>query len=328
MARDSIHWRRVEAALAGEMLDAIPVSLWKHYHLLDRAPGRLARRTDELYRQFGFDLVKLTPSGLYGVQDWGVGIQFGLHDDDAPTVIASPVASAADWESLPSLDPEVGALGRELEMCSRVRGLLGDSVPYMMTIFSPITLAHKIAGDRVYEHMRNDPSLLHAGLRTIRDTVVRYVRACDAVGVPGYFLATQQASRDILSSDEYREFGFAYDADVASELGNSAIRMLHVCGSNIMLEEAAQLEVNCLSWSAGGDNPDVVEARRLTDKALAAGLNLETMQSGSEDDNRAMVATQIEAHPEPGLILAPDCVVKGDSPDTNLAAVVNAARNL
>lgn len=328
MGRDSIHWQRIQAALAGERHDAVPVSLWKHYHLLDRAPGRLARRTAELYRQFGFDLVKLTPSGLYGVQDWGVGIQFGRHDDAAPTVIASPVASAADWETLPPLDPEMGALGRELEMCSLVRELLGDGVPYMMTIFSPITLAHKIAGDQVYAHMRSEPASLHAGLRTIRDTVVRYVRACNAVGVPGYFLATQQASRDILSPAEYREFGFAYDADIASELTGSAIRMLHVCGSNIMLEEAAQLEVNCLSWSAGGDNPDVAEARGVTDKALAAGLNLETMQSGTEDDNRSMVAAQAEAHPGPGLILAPDCVVKGDSPDANLAAVVDAARNL
>ena len=328
MGRDSVHWRRVEAALAGERDDAIPVSLWKHYHLLDRAPGRLARRTDQLYRQFGFDLVKLTPSGLYGVQDWGVGIQFGRHDDEAPTVIASPVASAADWNALPALAPETGALGRELEMCSRVRELLGDGIPYMMTIFSPLTLAHKIAGDQVYEHMRNEPALLHAGLRTIRDTVVRYVRACNAVGVPGYFLATQQASHDILSTAEYREFGLAYDADIASALEDSAIRMLHVCGSNIMLEEAAQLDVNCLSWSAGGDNPDVAEARRLTGKALAAGLNLETMQSGTEDDNRAMVAAQAAAHPEPGLVLAPDCVVKGDSPDANLAAVVDAARSL
>ena len=328
MGRNSVHWLRIEAALAGERHDAIPVSLWKHYHLLDRAPGQLARRTDEFHRQFGFDLAKLTPSGLYGVQDWGVGIQFGRHDDEAPTVIASPVGLAADWKSLPALEPETGALGRELEMCSRVRELWGDGVPYMMTIFSPITLAHKIAGDRVYEHMRHDPALLHAGLRTIRDTVVRYVRACNTVGVPGYFLATQQASRDVLSPEEYREFGLAYDADIASELGDSAIRMLHVCGSNIMLDEAAQLDVNCLSWSAGGGNPDVAEARSLTDKALAAGLNLETMRSGTEDDNRAMVAAQVEDHPGPGLILAPDCVVNGDSPDKNLTAVVDAARDL
>ena len=162
MGRNSVHWLRIEAALAGERHDAIPVSLWKHYHLLDRAPGQLARRTDEFHRQFGFDLAKLTPSGLYGVQDWGVGIQFGRHDDEAPTVIASPVGLAADWKSLPALEPETGALGRELEMCSRVRELWGDGVPYMMTIFSPITLAHKIAGDRVYEHMRHDPALLHA----------------------------------------------------------------------------------------------------------------------------------------------------------------------
>jgi hypothetical protein len=38
-------WERVEAALHGAEVDRVPISLWKHYHLQDRAPGQLAEVT-------------------------------------------------------------------------------------------------------------------------------------------------------------------------------------------------------------------------------------------------------------------------------------------
>lgn len=324
--QDNVHWRRILAAAAGSAPDATPISLWKHYHLRDRAPHLLAQVTVDLYRQFRFDLIKLTPSGLYGVQDWGVGMQFGRDDDEAPTVISSPIRSAADWVSLPLLSPGAGALCRELEMCRRVGQLLENAVPFMMTIFSPLTLAQKLAGDQVYEHMRQAPAQLHRGLQVIRDTVVNYAKACMEAGVPGFFLATQQASHEVLSVEEYREFGLAYDADVADVIRDVPIRMLHVCGNRILLEEASRLDVNCLSWAAGGTNPTLAEARRFTDKALAGGLSLNTLAAGTAQEVTAMVREVRAQETGPGFILAPDCVVKGPSPDANLTAAVSAAR--
>ncbi len=281
----------------------------------------------DLYHRFDFDLIKLTPSGLYGVQDWGVGLQFGRDDDTAPVVISSPIQSAADWLSLPVLDPHTGALSRELEMCARVCQLTEGRIPFMMTLFSPLTLAQKLAGDQVYSHMRQDPDKLHQGLQVIRDTVVAYAKACLAIGVPGYFLATQQAQYDVLSVAEYHEFGAAYDADVAETIRTAPVRMLHVCGNNIMLEEAARMDVNCLSWAAGGPNPTLAQARTFTGKALAGGLNLDTLATGTVEATRSMVQAVLEGGIAPGLILAPDCVVKGSSLDSNLQAVVSVARN-
>lgn len=320
------HWTRVRAALQHEIDECVPVSMWKHYHLQDRAPARLARITVDLWRRFEFDLIKLTPSGLYGVQDWGVGMQFGLDDDTAPTVIASPIQTADDWLSLPPLDVQAGALGRELEMCDRVDALLDGAAPYMMTIFSPLTLAQKMAGDVVYEHMRQEPSKLHQGLRTIRDTVVAYTRACLAAGVPGFFLATQQASHDLLSPAEYREFGLAYDQDIAAAMAEASIRMLHVCGSNIMLREASAMDVNCLSWAAGDTNPTLAEARTFTSHCLAGGLSLDTLADGSATDARQMIQRHLAGERNRSLILAPDCVIKGPTPDANLAAVMETVR--
>ncbi len=323
---NSIHWQRVLGALEGSDIDAPPVSLWKHYHLRDRAPRQLAHITVDFARKFDLDLIKLTPSGLYGVQDWGAGIQFGASDAQAPTVISSPIQSVGDWSNLAPLSPSTGALCRELEMCGHVGKILQDEVPYLMTLFSPLTLAQKLAGDQVYDHLRSDPTVLHGALRVIRDTVVAYAAACLEVGVSGFFLATQQASHRVLSTAEYQEFGLAYDQDLAETIKVAPIRMLHVCGNEIMLAEASLMDVNCLSWAAGGSNPDLAQARQLTDKALAAGLSLDTLAQASGEECRAMVREARATVPGTGLILAPDCVVKLESPDANLSAVVEAAR--
>ncbi len=323
---NSIHWQRVLEALEGTAPDAMPVSLWKHYHLRDRAPRQLARITVDFARKFDLDLIKLTPSGLYGVQDWGVGMQFGHNDVQAPTVISSPIKSSADWSDLAPLSPSSGALCRELEMCDHVGRLLQNEVPYLMTLFSPLTLAHKLAGNQVYDHLRLEPAILHGALRVIRDTVVAYAEACLKVGVPGFFLATQQASHRLLSVAEYEEFGLAYDRDVAAAIKTAPLRMLHICGDDIMFAEASQLDVNCLSWAAGGSNPDLAQARQLTNKALAAGLALDTLAEGSREACHTMVGEARTMTRGSGLILAPDCVVKLESPDDNLEAVVEAAR--
>ncbi len=326
--KNSLHWTRVLESLAGVQQKSIPVSLWKHFHLRDRAPYLLAQTTMEMYHQLQFDLIKLTPSGLYGVQDWGVGLQFGRDDDTAPTVISSPIHSPDNWLSLPILNPFAGALQRELEMCQRVRDLTEGQVPFMMTLFSPLTLAQKLAGDDVYIHMREEPGKLHHGLQIIRDTVVAFAQACLEIDVPGFFLATQQAQHGVLSQEEYMDFGYRYDEDVVEVILEAPIRMLHVCGTNIMLEKASNLEVNCISWAVGGENPTLSEARAFTDKALAGGLGLDTLARGTVQDNENMVKSVLEAGISPGLILAPDCVVKNSSPDRNLAAVLSTARQV
>ncbi len=102
-------WERVEAALHGAEVDRVPISLWKHYHLQDRSPKQLAEVTLALYHQFDIDLIKLTPSGLYPIQDWGATIQFGRDDDFLPLAVQPVITSADDWEALPGLDVSKGA---------------------------------------------------------------------------------------------------------------------------------------------------------------------------------------------------------------------------
>jgi len=327
-------WERVEAALQRADVDRIPISLWKHYHLQDRAPGQLAEVTLALHQQFDTDLIKLTPSGLYPIQDWGATIQFGRDDDFLPLAVRPVITSAKQWESLPRLDVNRGALRRELETIHHVAAGLDGSAPFMMTLFSPLNLAYKLCGDKVsgaslVDYIRESPRQLHRGLVVIRDVVMDYAAACLEAGAPGIFFATQMATSDLLTREEFAEFGAAYDLPVLESLvGRSRVTMLHVCKQDLMFDLVADYPVDAINWAAHTSGTTLPDARRLTDKPLAAGLSLETLLNGTEEDVVSEVRSVIDEAGRTGFILAPDCVIRGPSPDENLAAARRALDSL
>jgi uroporphyrinogen decarboxylase len=332
--KEMTKWQRVEAALHRAEVDRVPISLWKHYHLQDRAPGQLADLTLDLHRQFDTDLIKLTPSGLYPIQDWGATIQFGRDDGFLPLAPIPVINSAEEWEALPRLDVGKGALRRELETIHHVAAGLDGSAPFMMTIFSPLNIAYKLCGDkltgeRVVDFIRHAPRQLHAGLSVIRDVVIEYTAACLEAGASGIFFATQMATHDLMAPDEFAEFGKAYDLAVLDGLaGRSRVTMLHVCGQNLMFDLVADYPVHAINWAACDSGVTLALARQMTDTPLAAGLCLDLLLTGTEGDVVAQVRDAIAEAGSRGFILAPDCVIKGPTPDANLAAVRRAVEEI
>ena len=328
--RTMTKWERIDAALHGAEVDRVPISLWKHYHLQDRAPGQLADLTLALHRQFDTDLIKLTPSGLYPIQDWGPAIQFGSDDDFLPLVVRPVINSADQWEELPGLDVNKGALRRELETIHHVAAGLDGSAPFIATIFSPLNIAYKLCGDKlsgekVVQYIRQAPRQLHAGLTVIRDIVIDYAAACLEAGASGIFFATQMATTDLMTAEEFEAFGKAYDLPVLdSLLGRSRVTMLHVCQQNLMFDLVADYPVDVINWATCDSGVTLDLARGITDKPLAGGLSLEVLLNGTEEDVRNQVRDAITQAGPRGLILAPDCVIKGPTPDANLAAARRA----
>ncbi len=94
-------WERVEAALHGADVDRVPIALWKHYHLQDRGPRQLANVTMALYRQFDFDLIKLTPSGLTPHRHALMNETLWYRDQETGERIYGPSSSAPMMTSCP-----------------------------------------------------------------------------------------------------------------------------------------------------------------------------------------------------------------------------------
>jgi uroporphyrinogen decarboxylase len=318
---------RVRAALHGQPVDRVPLSLWRHYHGQDRTPRGLAQATLDLARAYDLDLVKLTPCGLYGVEDWaGDRIEYPGTEHDAPRLRRPAVVDPAAWRRLSPLEPTAGALGRELEAIRLVaRGLAGRT-PFLMTVFSPLTLAYKLAGEVVVEHLRQDPADLHTGLAILAETTARFAQAALAAGATGLFFATQMASHRWLTPDEYGEFGVRYDLAVLQAVagrndGPPAILALHLHGREVFFDLANRYPVDAVSWHDRETPPGLAGARQRTDRAFLTGLDRDLLDSGPPPAIQAQVWETLEQTGGRGLILAPSCVIPTTAPATHLQAV-------
>jgi uroporphyrinogen decarboxylase len=305
------HGARVKAALRQEAVDRVPISLWRHFHREDRSAPGLADATLELAWTYDLDLVKLTPSGLYAVEDWAQGqIVYPGTDHDPPFLRAAAVARPGEWRHLPSLEPHAGALARELEAIGLVAAGLAGSCPLLMTIFSPLTLAYKLAGRGIVGYWQQHAADLHAGLETIAQVTARFARAALEAGADGLFFATQLASRRWMTPVEYREFGARYDLAVLDEVvPHSSVTLLHLHGQDPFFELANLYPVDAVSWHSRETTPGLAEARTLTDRAFVAGLNRELLGRGPAAAIAIQAREALYQTKGRGLILAPSCVI-------------------
>ena len=320
---------RVYAAVHGEPVDRLPLSLWRHFHKQDQTPEGLAQATLDFARQYDLDLIKVTPSGLYGIEDWGASIKQSSDDDTPPRLKRPVIETPGDWRELVALSVEEGSLGRGLQALRAIRaGLSHDDTPVLMTIFSPLTLAYKMAGDAVLEHLRQHPSDLHFGLAIIAETTARYGLAALNAGADGVFFATQLARSDMVTPDEYRDFGERYDLIVLEHLAQqSELTVLHLHGQGIFFDLARRYPVTTVSWHDRETGPPLRQAAGQTDRALMAGLDRDLLVNGSPEEVAEQVRDAQQQTKGKRLILAPACVLHPETPEANLQAVVQAVKN-
>ncbi len=317
---------RVQAALRGQKLDRAPLSLWRHFFREDRTAQGLAAATIRLARQYDLDLVKLTPCGLYAVEDWArERISYPGNDCDPPFLKSWVVVDPRDWRGLPPLELTAGALGRELEAVRLVAEGLGHETPFLMTVFSPLTLAYKLAGDGVIAHLRECPADLHAGLATITETTTRFAQAALQAGADGLFFATQLASRHWLKPAEYAVFGQRYDLAVLEAVaGRSEIIVLHLHGVDVFFDLANLYPIHAVSWHDRETQPTLAQARQQTDRAFITGLDRELLEKGPTAAIQEQVRQALAQTRRRGLILAPCCVIAPATPSAHLQAVREA----
>ena len=322
------HWQRIEAAIAGQPSDRVPVALWRHFPHDDQDPGRLAALTLEWQRAWDFDLVKFMPSGTYGVEDWGAQSLYEPSFNGARRIAVPGVTRAGDWRRLPRLDPRRGVLGAQNEALARAAKELRGTVPILQTVFSPLTTARKLAGEALLEQLRAEPEAVEAGLRTITDTTIDFSLAALEAGANGLFFATQLATTDALTVAEYRRFGVRFDLEVFKALvKKTRVNMLHLHGENVMFDLLAGYPVDMINWHDRLTVPSLKDALNKFKGAVVGGVEeRELIVKGAEAAVRGQVRDAIGQTGGRRLLVGPGCVVAIAAPERNIRAVIEETR--
>ncbi len=312
-------FERLAAAFRGETVDRVPISFWQHFPGRDHEPDSLAAATIDYQRRFDLDFIKLMPTGMYSVVDYGVAIKPSGDEIGTTRFARGPISRTEDWGRLASVSPQRGALGEQVKVVRLVRGALGPAVPILQTIFSPLTMAAKIAGGDLALIPR-DSAMASRALRRLADDVVAFGRACLEAGADGFFFATQLATRSALPPGAYERHGVPHDLEVLDALRPHAWGIvLHLHGMDPLFDLADRYPIDGVNWHARETAPPLEAALTATERGLVGGIaRMGPVATGSPSAASEEVRDAIARTRGRRLVVAPGCVIPTTAPEENL----------
>ena len=318
--------QRIAAALNREPVDRVPYAVWRHFPQVDRNPAGLAQATLRFHERYGSDFLKITPAGCYAVEAWGCVESDEVRPDGHRPCATYAVQRPEDWRKIRPLDPST-AVGwsQQLETIIRMGSdrRIGDAL-VVPTLFSPLSLARKLAGERLSQDLREHPGLVKDALEAITETLVRYADVTLTEGVSGIFYSIQAASRSQHTEEQYAEFGEPYDRRVLESVqSRSALTIIHCHGDQLMFDRLAQLPGHAWNWDDRSTPPSLAEGRTLVPGAVIGGLDQwKTLRDGTPEAAAAEAQEAVAQTGGVGLIVGPGCVLPMQTPDPNVAAVI------
>jgi uroporphyrinogen decarboxylase len=313
---------RLEAAIAGEPVDRPPVALWRHWPGDDQDAAALAQAHLQWQWEYDWDLIKVSPASSFCLLDWGVTDRWAGHPEGTREWTGRAIHDPADWERLPRLDPRQGMLGVQLEALRLVGEGLGDSAPFLATIFSPLAQAKNLAGGtRMISQMRSQPETFKRGMATITAVTLDYLEAAKKTGISGIYYAIQHAQYELLSPAEYEQWGRPYDLQILEAAGDLWLNMVHLHGADVFFEQTADYPVQITNWHDRECGVPLSQGLTWLAGAVSGGLSRETVQLGDPAAIQVEIGDALEQTGGQRLLLSTGCVIMTNSPQQNIRAV-------
>ena len=322
---------RVLAALQGQEVDRVPVSFWGHDFLREWSAEGLAAAMLESVRTFDYDYLKVNPRATYYAEAWGCRYRPSNDPARQPEVEHWVVHEASDLEAIRPVDGQAGPFGEQLEALRLIADGLRGEVPFVQTVFSPLSVVARLGNDRepVRRWMTEAPEALHAAIGAVAETLAAYARACLGTGADGIFFATTEwATYDACTSEEYEAFGSPYDLRVLEAVRDAPFNILHVCRPRNMLELLLDYPVAAVNWAVHAPgNASLGGTLVKTEKAVLGGVDeRHALLTGSPDKVRQQVREALEQTGGGRFLLGPGCSMSPQTPAENLRAAVEAVR--
>jgi uroporphyrinogen decarboxylase len=313
---------RLQAAIAGEVADRLPVALWRHFPVDDQDSQALAEATLAFQREFDFDFIKVTPASSFCLRDWGAQDTWEGATEGTRRYTRRVVREPEDWVRLPLLTAEAPSIAQQLDCLRRVVSGAGPETPVVQTVFSPLAQAKNLAGEgRLFDHLHRAPDLVLRGLQTISASTLAFAEAARESGIAGVFYALQHASFRYFDRAGYQRFGEGFDRPLLEAASDLWCNVLHLHGDAVMFDVAEGYPVQIVNWHDRETPPSLAEGRSRLRAAVCGGLRREeTMVLGEPGTVRAEAAEAIGQVGGRGLVLGTGCVTPIHAPRGNLVA--------
>jgi len=289
----------------------VPAAFFLHFAPEHHAGPAAIEKHLEFFRRTGMDLLK---------------IQYEQGTPDGPTL-----TRPEDWAAVPVCDaawfePTI----RVVE--GLVKAAQGEAL-VILTLYSPFMWAKHFASvETLTRHLEENPAAVQRGLEVITANVLTLVRACQQVGVDGFYASTQggEAGRFGAHTDFFERYIKPTDLAVWEAIKGGVFNVLHVCDYERPYADLTPFldypghVVNC-SLLVGARTLTPGEVSTMFRRPFMGGLERKgLLASGTPAEVQAEVARVLAAAPA-RFILAADCTVPSETPWANLHAAIDAA---
>lgn len=321
---------RLERTAAGVATDRVPVALWRAWPGDDQRTADLARCLIDFQRCYDWDLLVLSPAASYPLLDYGYQDEWQGAPDGSRVMLRSPIKRSLDWTELHALDPARGELAKQVA-CARMVTEALPGVPVLMTVYSPLAQAQRLAGDALTRTLRRQPDRLRTGLNVLTESTLRLIEALRMLpGIAGVYYVVEHAHHDALAEAEYAYFGLVDDLKILEALPRHWwLNIAYLRGEAPYMPLLSQYPVQAINWHDQHAMPTLVDGRLLLRGAACGGLDATRhLLRGTPATVRDAAYTAITAMNGRRLILAAGGPLLATTPLSHLRAVREAAERV
>lgn len=304
--------QRFMAAINGEAVDHLPVSMWLHFATEHLSSEDTARAHLRYMAAYDWDYLK------------------AMNDYRYPLPSGQNVTSEADLLAFKPLPMSKASFANQLACLRILSAELGPDVPIVETLFNPLQTLVRAAGASATQVVFDYPQAGHAMLDAVTQTLCDYVTSCKALGITGVFYSINGASREDaggLTAAQFDEFVKPYDLRIL-QAAAGMVRIAHVHGFNLEFGRTVDYPVEAFSWSHHQTAPSLAEARALTQAALIGGINEGAIAKQSVAEISADIAAAASEAGTRKLLIGPGCTVPPDTPYRLQAAARRATQEI
>lgn len=319
----------LKAVMNQEPTAKVPYSVWKHFIEADRTAEGLAEAQIKFQKEFDPVFLKVAPHGSYCVVDFG-GILGGYRPVSGSRICERPpILSLDDWETLEPVDANEGEFGEQIKAVKLITRQIEESVPSVMTIFSPFMVASKL-DPNLLENIAQDRKLLSDQLKMLTRVTIEFSQAALDAGADGLFLATQHFNSG-LTPDDLQEFEYQHMETILVRSQTKAFfNILHLHGDNPHFRRASELPaIHAINWHDQTSSPSLNEGRQDFKGALLGGFDeMGILRKGTTAEIEEAIFQVYKQFDGRGLIFAPGCVLPQDFADEQIKQVISVVTSI
>ena len=318
---------RIDMALAGQPVDRIPASFWRHFYEYEDTARGLADAMLLFQENYDWDFMKVNPRASYHSEDWGSPYRFYKDGITKPERLDYPVKKLSDLDKITPLNPlKTPVLKDHIDALHYIKKGLPKNMYFIMTVFTPISIVGYMAEsrDKFQEYLQEDPKLVKKAIEAVTVTFEKFVEEALNVGISGLFYATTYwGTYERLTDNQYDEFSRPYDMRLLEKVKDCPFNVLHVCKSKNMLKKLANYPVKAFNWDASDStNLNLWEGKEILGKTVIGGINhQETLSEGTSEECIKEADQVLKNMGTTGWILGAGCTFSPTAPSDNLKAL-------